>query len=75
MSVMNSIDLVFQEEFPDQEDHDSLFHQFYEWLNDDDKNMMFMSSHDIGFYYDLCNDERVTIEYVCRFWSQHFAKK
>lgn len=69
MAVLNSLIIVFQNYFPDEEDYDSLFHQFYEWLNDDDKNMIFVPIH--GRWMDLCNSQEVSIDEVCQYWCEH----
>ncbi len=74
MGVFKNLDIVLKNEFPDEEDYDSLFYQFYEWLNDDEKNMIFIPARKDGYYYDLCNDETVTINTVCEYWCQHIKK-
>jgi len=65
---MNNLDVVFKNYFPDEEDYDSLFHQFYEWLNDDEKNMMFAPIGDHSMWLDLCNNKALDITEVCEYW-------
>jgi len=72
MGVLNSLDIVFKNYFPDEENYDSLFHQFYEWLNDDEKNMMFVpAAGNMGFYLDLCNTTTIDISAICEYWCEH----
>lgn len=71
MGQLKAIDIIFRNYFPDEEDYDSLFHQFYEWLNDDEKNMMFIPARKEGYYYDLCNDETISLDNVCEYWVRH----
>lgn len=70
MGTMNSIMLVLQNYFPKEDDYDKLFIEFYEWLNDEKRNMMFVPARKPGYYYDLCNEETVSVDNACEYWCK-----
>lgn len=71
MGQIKNLDIVFRNYFPNEDDYDSLFHEFYEWLNDDEKNMMFVPSVSNNTYLDLCNNEKIDVSEVCSYWCKH----
>jgi hypothetical protein len=75
MGIFKNIDTVFKNHFREEEyDYDKLFHEFYEWLNYDEKNMMFVPSTKIGYYLNLCDNEETSIDNVCEYWVLHVKK-
>lgn len=68
MGQFKNIFVELQNYFPEEDDYDKLFHEFYEWLNESD---MFVPSNKIGIYLDLCNNEQIAIDQVCAWWCRH----
>jgi len=71
MGQFSNLDLVFKTWFPEETDYDRFFIEFYEWLNDDKKNMIFTPARKQGYYYDLCNEETVSLSNVAEYWCEH----
>jgi len=68
MGVFNSIDLVLQNEFPDNNNHAELLNEFYAWLDNEEKNMIFVYSDKPGILLDLCNSEAISISSCLEYW-------
>jgi len=74
MGIFNDIDLVLQNEFPNNNNHAELLSEFYAWLDDEEKNMVFAPIGDPCIWFDLCNNKRVDISEVLEYWCQHIKK-
>ena len=71
MGQMKNISIILQNKYPDAKDHDKIFTEFMVWLNDDEKNMMFVTSYRPGVYLDLCNNIDITLEDVFEYWMDN----
>ena len=71
MGTMKSIMTVLQNYFPKEDDYDKLFIEFYEWLNDEKRNMMFVVTNKPGIYLDLCNNKAIHVDEVAEYWCKH----
>ena len=74
MGVMKSILIELQNHFPEENDYNKLFFEFSKWLDDHDKNQIYVESAIPGIYLDLCNSSKVNIDQICDYWCQHIKK-
>ena len=73
--MMKSILIELQNRYPNDADYGAILKEFTEWLHDDEVNKLFATSFRPGVYFDLKNNEQVSLEYVIEYWLDNVYNK